>query len=91
MLWVIFQSGVIWGHWGSKRSFSLKMLQFVHVTQHEHKTHTSSSALDPLPMLWVKCQSGVIWGHRGQEVIFPKNVITRPCYIARPYDSCASA
>ena len=30
----------------------------------------------------VKCQSGVIWGHRGQKIIFTKNAITRPCYIA---------
>ena len=30
----------------------------------------------------VKCQSGVIWGHSGQKVIFTKNDITRPCYIA---------
>ena len=30
----------------------------------------------------VKCQSGVIWGHWGQKVIFTKNVLTRPCYIA---------
>ena len=29
-----------------------------------------------------KCQSGVIWGHWGQKVIFTKNVLTRPCYIA---------
>ena len=26
--------------------------------------------------------SGVIWGHRGQKVIFTKNAITHPCYIA---------
>ena len=25
---------------------------------------------------------GVIWGHRGQKVIFIKNAITHPCYIA---------
>ena len=30
----------------------------------------------------VKCQSGVIWGHWGQNVIFTKNGITRPYYIA---------
>ena len=30
----------------------------------------------------VICQSGVIWGHWGQKVIFIKNAITRPCYIA---------
>ena len=30
----------------------------------------------------VKCQSGVIWGHRCQKVIFTKNALTRPCYIA---------
>ena len=29
-----------------------------------------------------KCQSGFIWGHWGQKVIFTKNAITRPCYIA---------
>ena len=49
---------------GVKRSFSLKMLLFVHVTQHEHKTHTSSSALDPLPMLWGQMS---IWGHLGSQ------------------------
>ena len=32
----------------------------------------------------VKCQSGVIWGHRGQKIIFTKNNITRPWYIAWP-------
>ena len=31
--------------------------------------------------------SGGIWGHRGQKVIFTKNAVTRPLYIARPYDS----
>ena len=31
--------------------------------------------------------SGVIWGHIGQKVIFTKNAVTRPLYIARPYDS----
>ena len=36
---------------------------------------------------WVNCQSGVIWGHWGQKVIFTKNAITRPCYIAWPKDS----
>ena len=30
----------------------------------------------------VKCQPGVIWGHWGQKVIFTKNAITRPIYIA---------
>ena len=30
----------------------------------------------------VKCKSRVIWGHWGQKVIFTKNAITRPCYIA---------
>ena len=32
----------------------------------------------------VKCQSGVTWGHWGQKVIFTKNAITHPCYIACP-------
>ena len=35
-----------------------------------------------LAMLWVKYQFGVMWGHWGQKVIFPKNVIIRPCYTA---------
>ena len=30
----------------------------------------------------VKCQSGVNWSHWGQKVIFTKNAVTRPCYIA---------
>ena len=30
----------------------------------------------------VKCQPGVIRGHWGQKVIFTKNAITCPCYIA---------
>ena len=30
----------------------------------------------------VKCQSGVIWGHCCQNVIFTKNAIIRPYYIA---------
>ena len=33
----------------------------------------------------VKCQSGVIWGHCVQKVIFTKNTLTGPCYIAWPY------
>ena len=32
----------------------------------------------------VKYQSRVIWGHGGQKVIFTKNAVTHPCYIARP-------
>ena len=35
----------------------------------------------------VKCQSGVNWGHWGQKVIFTKNAVTRPCYIAWLWDS----
>ena len=30
----------------------------------------------------VKSQSVVIWGHWDQKVIFTKNAVTRPCYIA---------
>ena len=30
----------------------------------------------------VKCKYGVIWGHWGQKVVFTKNAITRPCYMA---------
>ena len=170
---------------GVKRSFSLKMLYLVHVTEHDHETYTDWSAWDALPMLWgqmsiwghlgsleskghlhlkcfnssklhsmtirlihvhqletfylcyggqmsiwghwgpkvvfhykcynlsmlhslairlirvhqlvilflfygVKCQSGVIWGHRGRKVIFAKNALTRPWYIAWPYDSYMS-
>ena len=47
---------------GVKSSFSLKMLFFVHFTLYNHKTHTCSSAWDPLPMLW--CHM-TIWGHLG--------------------------
>ena len=45
---------------------------------HDHETHTCSSAWDPLPMLWGQMS---IWGHWGQ-VIFTKNAMTHPCYIA---------
>ena len=38
----------------------------------------------------VKCQSGVIWGHWGRKVIFAENALTRPWYIAWPYDSYMS-
>ena len=41
--------------------------------------------LDPLYKSYgSKKSSGVIWGHWGQKFIFPKNAITRPCYIAWP-------
>ena len=63
------------------------MLWFVHATKHDHKTHTCSSALDPLPMLWGQMS---IWGHLGhrcQKFIFTKYAITHPCYTARPLDS----
>ena len=33
----------------------------------------------------LKWQSGVIWGHWGQMVIFTKNAIICPCYIAWSY------
>ena len=33
---------------------------------------------------YFKNSPGVIWGHSGQKVIFTKNAITRPCYIAWP-------
>ena len=36
------------------------------------------------PCSGVKCQPGVIWGHRGQKVIFTKNALIRPCYMAWP-------
>ena len=66
-----------------KRLFSLKCynssklrymaIRLIHVDQ-----------LETLYLCYgVKCQSGVIWGHWGQKVIFTKNAITRPCYIAR--------
>ena len=65
------QFGVNWGHRGQKVIFTKNAL--IHIIQHDHKTHTCSSAWDPLPMIWVKYKSGVIWGHRGQKVIFSKN------------------
>ena len=41
--------------------------------------------LDPLYKSYgSRKSSGVIWGHWGQKFIFPKNAITRPCYIAWP-------
>ena len=44
--------------------------------------------LDPLYKSYgSRKSSGVIWGHWGQKFLFPKNAITRPCYIAWPYDS----
>ena len=47
---------------GVKRSFSLKMLYLVHVTEHDHETYTDWSAWDALPMLWGQM---LIWGHLG--------------------------
>ena len=70
---------------GNKRSFSLKMLWLVHVTQNDHKTNTCKSAWDPLLLMLFDQMS--IWahlGHRGQKVIFTKNAITRPFYIEWP-------
>ena len=41
--------------------------------------------LDPLYKSYgSRKSSGVIWGHWGQKFIFPKNAITRQCYIAWP-------
>ena len=49
---------------GVKRSFSLKMLQLVYVKLYDHKTHTCSSAKDPLPILWSQMS---IWSHLGSQ------------------------
>ena len=75
----------IWGHvgsLGSKGHFHLKyysssmlhsmIIRLIHVYQ-----------LETIYLCYgVKCQSGVIWGHWGQKVVFTKNAITRPYYIA---------
>ena len=46
---------------GVKRSNSLKMLLFVHVTQHDHKTHTCSSGHETFYLiLWGQMS---MWGH----------------------------
>ena len=77
------QSGVNWGHWG-QRSFSLKKILLLQITRYGHMIHAHASAWPPLQSYPFKNSSGVIWGHRGQKVIFTKNAITRPCYIAWP-------
>ena len=69
------QSGVNWGHRGQKVSFTKNVLTRPYYIHHDHKTHTCSSAWDPLPMIWVKYKSGVIWGHRSQKVIFSKMLL----------------
>ena len=67
---------------GVKSLFSLNMLKLVHVKQHDHKTHTCSSAINLLPMLWGQMS---IWGHLrslGSKTVFTINTIIRSCYTA---------
>ena len=80
----------IWGHWGSKVVFHYKCYNL-------SMLHTLAIRLIRVHQLvtlflfyGVKCQSGVIWGHWGRKVIFAKNTLTRPWYIAWPYDSYMS-
>ena len=69
---------------GVKSSFFLKML--LHSMLHSMAIRLIH--VDQIETLYlcygVKCQSGLIWGHWGQKVIFTKNAINRPCYIALP-------
>ena len=76
------QSGVILGSLGSKAHFyykcyNMSMLHSMTITLiHVHQLETLYLRYG------VKCKYGVIWGHWGQKVIFTKNAITRPCYMA---------
>ena len=81
---------IIWGHWGPKvvfyyKCYNLSMLHSLAIRLiHVHQLVTL------FLFYGVKCQSGVIWGHWGRKVIFAKNALTRPWYIAWPYDSYMS-
>ena len=72
---------------GVKRSFSPKMLLLLQITWHGYVTHAHSSPRSLYQSYGYKNWLGVIWGHRGQNVIFTKNAITYPCYIAWLWDS----
>ena len=84
---------VIWPDWGqrSRRGHRVKKVIF---TKKSFKSNRLRSVimwlmymidLDPLYKSYgSRKSSGVIWGHWGQKFIFPKNAITRPCYIAWP-------
>ena len=80
----------IWGHWGPKvvfhyKCYNLSMLHSLAVRL------ILVHQLVPLFLFYgVKCQSRVIWGHWDRKVIFAKNAVTRPWYIAWPYDSYMS-
>ena len=80
----------IWGHWGPKVVFHYKCYNLSML----HSLATRLIRVHQLVTLFlfygVKCQSGVIWGHWGRKVIFAKNALTRPWYIAWPYDSYMS-
>ena len=80
----------IWGHLGtlgSKGHFHYKCYNLSML----HSMTIRLIQVDQFETLYlcygVICQSGVIWGHWGQKVIFTINAITRPCYIAWPWDS----
>ena len=75
----------IWGHLGSLGSkahfyykcYNMSMLHSMTITLiHVHQLKTLYLRYG------VKCKYGVIWGHWGQKVIFTKNAITHPCYMA---------
>ena len=75
------QSGVIWGHWGQKVIFTQNAINSANL----HSMTIRLIHVHQLVTLYlsygVKYQSGVTWG---QKVIFTKNAIFHPCYIASP-------
>ena len=80
----------ILGHWGPKVVFHYKCYNLSML----HSLAIRLIRVHQLVTLFLfhgaKCQSGVIWGHWGRKVIFAKNALTRPWYIAWPYDSYMS-
>ena len=64
------------GHFHQKCYFSFRLPGIVMGLMHIHQ-------LDNLYKSYGSRNSpGVIWGHWGPKVIFTKNALTRPCYIA---------
>ena len=80
----------IWGHWGPKVVFHYKCYNLSMLHSLAIRLIRVHQLVTLFLFYGVKCQSGVIWGHWGRKVIFTKNALTRPWYVAWPYDSYMS-
>ena len=80
----------IWGHWGPKVVFHYKCYNLSMLHSLAIRLIRVHQLVTLFLFYGVKCQSRVIWGHWGRKVIFAKKALTRPWYIAWPYDSYMS-